>query len=230
MPPSLALTPTSLAWTLPSIVNGVDAIKSGSVTFLGQSVTSLDFSAVTDYDAVASVLQTALRATSETDLDQVEVAYDSTASAFVVTIPLDSTDGTATSVSAAFTGDDSDELGLDTATIVNGVDAIRSGSVTFLETDITGLDFGSVTTYDGVAGVLQTALRGASIEGLDEVEVVYQDAVFVVTIPLDSDGVAKAVATAFTGDTADELGLDSATIVDGLDVIKQAVSPSFRRR
>ena len=200
-----------------TIVDGVDAIKSGSVAFLGQTVTSLDFSAVTDYDAVASTLQTALRATSETDLDQVEVAYDGTV--FVVTLPLSST-GTATTVDTAFTGDNSDELGLDTATIVDGVDAIRSGSVTFLGTDITGLDFGSATTYDGVAGVLQTALRGASIEGLDEVEVVYQDGAFMVTIPLDSQGVATAVATAFTGDTADELGLDSTTIVDGLDVIK----------
>ena len=85
-----------------------------------------DFSGVTDYDEVASVLQTALRATSSTDLDNAEVTYDSTASAFVVTLPLDSS-GVVPTASAAFTGDESDELGLDTATIVNGVDAISPG-------------------------------------------------------------------------------------------------------
>ena len=69
-----------------------------------------------------------------------EVAYDSTASAFVLTIPLDIS-GAATSVSAAFTGDDADELGLDTATIVNGVDAITNGTTTFLSETVTGLDF-----------------------------------------------------------------------------------------
>ena len=192
----------------------LQGITSGTVTFLGQTLTGLDFSSDSDLDAVASTLQTALRATSETDLDQVEVAYDSTASAFVVTIPLDS-DGEAISVSAAFTGDDSDELGLDTATMVDGVDAIRSGSITFLETDVTGLDFGSSTTYEGVAGVLQTALRGASIEGLDEVTAEYVNGAFAITVPLDGEGSPVEVSGAFTGETADELGLDAVTITPG---------------
>ena len=203
-----------------TIVDGVSAIQSGSVTFLSETVTGLDFSDVTDYDDVASVLQTALRATSSTDLDNMEVAYDSTASAFVVTIPLDSS-GAATSVSAAFTGTESDELGLDTATIVNGVDAIVSGSVTFLSETVTGLDFSDVTDYDGVAAVVQTALRATSATSLDEVEVDYDStaAAFVVTIPLESTGAATSVSAAFTGDDADELGLDTATIVNGVDAI-----------
>ncbi len=203
-----------------TIVNGVDAITNGTITFLSETVTGLDFSDVTDYDGVAAVLQTALRATSETDLDQVEVAYDSTASAFVVTIPLDS-NGAATSVSAAFTGSESDELGLDTATIVNGVDAITNGTITFLSETVTGLDFSDVTDYDGVAAVLQTALRATSETDLDQVEVAYDSAAsaFVVTLPLDSSGVVPTASAAFTGDDADELGLDTATIVNGVDAI-----------
>ena len=151
----------------------LQGITSGTVTFLGQTLTGLDFSSDTDLDGVASTLQAALRATSETDLDQVEVVYDSTASAFVVTLPLDSSTGVVPTVSVAFTGDDADELGLDTATIVNGVDAIVSGTVTFLSQTVTGLDFSAVTDYDGVAAVLQTGLRGTSETDLDNVEVAY---------------------------------------------------------
>ena len=203
-----------------TIVNGVDAIVSGTVTFLGQTVTGLDFSSVTDYDGVGSVLQTALRATSATDLDNVEVAYDSAASAFVVTLPLDSSTGVVPTASAAFTGDDSDELGLDTATIVNGVDAIVSGTVTFLSQTVTGLDFSAVTDLDDVASVLQTALRATSATSLDEVEVVYDGSAFVVTLPLDSSGVVPTASAAFTGTESDELGLDTATIVNGVDAIQ----------
>ena len=204
-----------------TIVNGVDAITSGTVTFLSETVTGLDFSGVTDYDGVASVLQTALRATSSTDLDNAEVDYDSAASAFVVTLPLDSS-GVVPTASAAFTGTESDELGLDTATIVNGVDAIQSGSVTFLGQTVTGLDFSAVTDLDEVASVLQTELRGATGTTLDAVEVDYDSdaSVFVVIIPLDSQGAATSVSAAFTGDTADELGLDTATIVDGVSAIQ----------
>ena len=203
-----------------TIVDGVDAIVSGTVTFLGQTVTGLDFSSVTDYDDVASTLQTALRATSATDLDNVEVAYDSAASAFVVTLPLDSSTGVVPTASAAFTGDDADELGLDTATIVNGVDAIVSGTVTFLSQTVTGLDFSAVTDLDDVASVLQTALRATSATSLDEVEVVYDGSAFVVTLPLDSSGVVPTASAAFTGTESDELGLDTATIVNGVDAIQ----------
>ncbi len=202
-----------------TIVNGVDAIVSGSVTFLSETVTGLDFSSVTDYDGVASVLQTALRAISSTDLDNVEIVYDSAASVFVVTIPLAS-NGAATSVSAAFTGSESDELGLDTATIVNGVDAIQSGSVTLLDETFSSLDFSAVTDYDDVASVLQDALRAASVTALASVEVAYQGGVFVVIIPLDSQGAATSVSGAFAGDDADELGLDTAAIVDGVSAIQ----------
>ena len=202
-----------------TIVNGVDSIQSGTVTFLGQTVTGLDFSAVTDLAGVASVLQSALRAISSTDLDNVEVVYDSAASVFVVTIPLAS-NGAATSVSAAFTGSESDELGLDTATIVDDVSAIQSGSVTLLGETFSGLDFGAVTDYDDVASVLQDALRAASVAALASVEVAYQGGVFVVIIPLDSQGAATSVSAAFTGTESDELGLDTATIVDGVSAIQ----------
>ena len=197
----------------------LQGITSGTVTFLSETVTGLDFSGDTDLDGVASTLQTALRATSSTDLDSVEVSYDSTASAFVVTLPLDSSTGVVPTASAAFTGTESDELGLDTATIVNGVDAITSGTVTFLSQTVTGLDFSGVTDYDGVAAVVQTALRGTSATSLDEVEVAYDESAFVVTLPLDSSGAATSVSAAFTGDDADELGLDTATIVNGVDAI-----------
>ena len=197
----------------------LQGITAGTVTFLSQTLTGLDFSGDTDLDGVASTLQTALRATSSTDLDNAEVTYDSTASAFVVTLPLDSSSGVVPTASAAFTGDDANELGLDTATIVNGVDAIVSGTVTFLSQTLTGLDFSAVTDYDGVASVLQTALRATSATSLDEVEVVYDGSVFVVTLPLDSDGAATSVSAAFTGDDADDLGLDTATIVNGVDAI-----------
>ena len=197
----------------------LQGITSGTVTFLGQTVTGLDFSSDTDLDGVASTLQTALRATSSTDLDNVEVAYDSTASAFVVTLPLDSSTGVVPTASAAFTGTESDELGLDTATIVNGVDAIVSGTVTFLSQTVTSLDFSSVTDYDGVASTLQTALRATSSTDLDNVEVTHDGAAFVVTLPLDSSGVVPTASAAFTGDDADELGLDTATIVNGVDAI-----------
>ena len=199
----------------------LQGITNGTVTFLSQTLTGLDFSGDTDLDGVASTLQTALRATSSTDLDNVEVTYDSAASAFVVTLPLDSSTGVVPTVSAAFTGDDADELGLDTATIVNGVDAIVSGSVTFLSETVTGLDFSSVTDLDDVASVLQTALREATGTTLDAVEVAYDSdaSAFVVTIPLAADGSATAVTAAFTGATADEVGLDTVTIEDGIDTI-----------
>ena len=191
----------------------LQGITSGSVTFLSQTVTGLDFSSDTDLDGVASTLQTALRATSSTDLDNVEVTHD--VAGFVVTLPLDSSTGVVPIASAAFTGTESDELGLDTATIVNGVDAIVSGSVTFLSQTLTGLDFSAVTDYDGVATVVKGALRGTSSADLDQVEVAYVDGGFVITIPLDADGNPIVVSGAVTGDTADELGLDTVDTVQG---------------
>ena len=195
-----------------STLTTLQGITSGSVTFLGQTLTGLDFSSDNDLDGVASTLQTALRATSSTDLDNVEVTHDG--AGFVVTLPLDSS-GVVPTASAAFTGTESDELGLDTATIVNGVDAIVSGSVTFLSETLTGLDFSSVTDYDDVATVVKGALRGASETDLDQVEVAYVDGGFVITIPLDADGNPIVVSGAVTGDTADELGLDTVDTLQG---------------
>lgn len=191
----------------------LQAISSGTVIFLGQTASSLDFSGATDLDGVASLLQTALRDTGASDLTDVEVIHDGTV--FVVTLPLDSTTGTATTVSAAFTGDSSDELGLHTATIADGVDAIKNGNITLLGETVAGLDFSGVTTYEGVAGVLQTALQGSAVAGLGQAQVAYRDAGFVVTIPLDGDGNPVLVTGAFGGDTADELGLDSVQTVQG---------------
>ena len=196
-----------------STLTTLQAITNGTVTFLGQTITGLDFSGDADLDGVASTLQTALRATSAASLDDVEVAYDG--GAFVLTIPLDSNTGVVPTVSAAFTGTESDELGLDTATIVNGVDAIRSGTITLHGATASGLDFGAVTDYDGVATVVKGALRGASETDLDQVEVAYVDGGFVITIPLDADGNPIVVSGAVTGDTADELGLDTVDTVQG---------------
>ena len=191
----------------------LQAITNGTVTFLGQTITGLDFSGDNDLDGVASTLQTALRATSAASLDDVEVAYDG--GAFVLTIPLDSNTGVVPTVSAAFTGTESDELGLDTATIVNGVDAIRSGAITLHGATASGLDFGTVASYDGVASTLQAGLRGTSETDLDQVEVSYVDGAFVITVPLDEDGNPIVVSGAVTGDTADELGLDTVDTVQG---------------
>ncbi len=191
----------------------LQAITNGTVTFLGQTITGLDFSGDNDLDGVASTLQTTLRATSAASLDDVEVAYDE--GAFVLTIPLDSNTGVVPTVSAAFTGTESDELGLDTATIVNGVDAIRSGTITLHGATASGLDFGAVASYDDVATVVKGALRGASETDLDQVEVAYVDGGFVITIPLDADGNPIVVSGAVTGDTADELGLDTVDTVQG---------------
>ena len=141
-----------------------------------------------------------------------EVTHDG--AAFVVTLPLDS-DGAVTTASTAFTGDNADELGLDTATIVDGVDAIRSGTITLHGATASGLDFGAVASYDGVATVVKGALRGTSSADLDQVEVAYVDGGFVITIPLDADGNPIVVSGAVTGDTADELGLDTVDTVQG---------------
>ena len=196
-----------------STLTTLQGITSGTVTFLGQTVTGLDFSSDTDLDGVASTLQMALRATSSTDLDNVEVTHD--AAGFVVTLPLDSSTGVVPTANAAFTGTESDELGLDTATIVNGVDAIRGGTITLHGATASGLDFGAVASYDGVATVVKGALRGTSSADLDQVEVAYVDGGFVITIPLDADGNPIVVSGAVTGDTADELGLDTVDTVQG---------------
>ena len=204
----------------------LQGITNGTVTFLSQTLTGLDFSSDNDLDGVASTLQTALRATSSTDLDNVEVTHD--AAGFVVTLPLDSSTGVVPTVSATFTGTESDELGLDTATIVNGVDAIRSGTITLHGATASGLDFGAVTDYDEVATTLQAGLRGTSETDLDQVEVSYVDGAFVITIPLDADGNPIVVSGAVTGDTADELGLDTVDRVQGSVTIQDDIELTER--
>ena len=112
-----------------------------------------------------------------------------------------------------------DEVGLDTVTIEDGIDTITAGSVTFHGASLTGLDFSSVAGYDDVAAVVQNALRGSSVATLDAVEVEHDGSQFVLTLPLGLDGFATEVTEAFTGDTADELGLDTVDITAGVDGI-----------
>ena len=98
------------------------------------------------------------------------------------------------------------------------MDAIKSGTITLHGATASGLDFGAVTDYDDVATVVKVvkgALRGASETDLDQVEVAYVDGGFVITIPLDADGNPIVVSGAVTGDTADELGLDTVDTVQG---------------
>lgn len=95
----------------------LQAVTRGSVTLHEATASRIDFSSDNDLDGVASTLQTALRATSETDLDEVEVAYID--DAFVITVPLDS-DGDPITVDGAATGNTADWLGLDTVDTVQG--------------------------------------------------------------------------------------------------------------
>ena len=105
--------------------------------------------------------------------------------------------------------------GTGTVASLTTFNGITSGSVTLLGQTASGLDFYNETDYDGVASVVQTGLRGTSEEDLDEVEVAYVDDTFVITIPLDDDGDPVTVTGALTGDTADELGLDTVSTVQG---------------
>ena len=207
--------PTVLTGGTHSDLATLQNITDGTVTFLSQQVTGLDFSGASDLDGVATLLQEALRGTSSTDLDDVEVTHDG--DVFVVTLPLDPTTGAATSVGSAFSGDHADELGLDSAnaTIADGVSAIKSGAITLHGAAASALDFSAVESYDEVAAVVQNALRGASETDLDQVQVAYVDGAFVITVPLDSDGNPIEVSGAVTGDTTDELGLDSVDTVQG---------------
>ena len=125
--PSVAAQDLRFGFAAPTVVTGTGTVASlatlqgvtnGSVTFLDETASGLDFSGASDYAGVASALQTALRATSATELDAVEVEYNSDASAFVVTIPV-AADGSVTDVDDPFTGTTADELGLDTADIVD---------------------------------------------------------------------------------------------------------------
>ena len=94
------------------------------MTFLGATASGITFASAADMDGVATLLQAALRGTSEASLDAVEVVHDGTQ--FVITLPL-SSDGSATEVTAAFTGANADELGLDTVDTTPGIDGIGAG-------------------------------------------------------------------------------------------------------
>ena len=206
----------------------IKAITSGTVTFLGATVFGITFASAADTDGVATILQAALRGTSEAtilqaalrgtseaSLDAVEVVHDGTQ--FVITLPL-SSDGSATEVSDPFTGANADELGLDSVDITAGVDGIGAGSLTWHGSAMP-VDFTGAVSYDDVASTLQTALRAvrtAARTDLRSATVEYDPTGFFrVRLGFDSNTDDPYPITAFMVDSAQEaasaLGLDSAS-------------------
>ena len=181
----------------------LQGITSGNISFGTISITTLDLSAATDLDGVATAVQAALIAAG---LTGIVVTYDT--DHFVVTF----SDGR--TLTDSFSGDAADSLAINTlnAMVVNGTpgfDIITSGSITFQGIVVSGLDFSSDTTFDDIASTLQTAMIAA---GITDVDVTYESNVFLVTF---DDG--RTIVAAFTGDSALSLGLDtdSDTITNG---------------
>ena len=193
----------------------LQAITAGTVTFLGATASGITFASAADMDGVATLLQTALRGTTETSLDAVDVTYDG--SQFVVALPL-GTDGTAVDVSDPFTGASVDELGLDSVDITAGLDGIGAGSLTWHGSSIS-VDFTGAASYDDVASTLQTALRAvraAARADLRSATVEYDPAGFFrVRLGFDLNTDDPYPINAFMVDSAQEaasaLGLDSAS-------------------
>ena len=189
------------------------AITSGTVTFLGATVFGITFASAADMDGVATILQAALRGTSEASLDAVEVVHDGTQ--FVITLPL-SSDGSATEVSDPFTGASADELGLDSVDITAGVDGIGAGSLTWHGSSIS-VDFTGADCYDDVASTLQTSLRAgrtAARADLRSATVEFDPVGFFrVRLGFDSTSGDPYAINGFMADDAQEpasaLGLDS---------------------
>ena len=160
-------------------------------------------------------MQAALRGTSEVSLDAVEVVHDGTQS--VITLPL-SSDGSATEVTAAFTGANAAALGLDTVDITAGVDGIGAGSLTW-HSSAMSVDFTGAVSYDDVASTLQTALRAvrtAARADLRSATVEYDPTGFFrVRLGFDPNTDDPYPITGFMVDSAQEaasaLGLDSAS-------------------
>ena len=193
----------------------LQAITAGTVTFLGATVFGITFASATDLDGVATLLQTALRGTSEASLDAVEVVHDGTQ--FVITLP-QGADGTAVEVTAAFTGANAAALGLDTVDITAGVDGIGAGSLTWHGSAIS-VDFTGADSYDDVASTLQTSLRAvrtAARTDLRSATVEYDPTGFFrVRLGFDPNTDDPYPINAFMVDSAQEaasaLGLDSAS-------------------
>ena len=193
----------------------LQAITAGTVTFLGATVFGITFASATDLDGVATLLQTALRTTSEASLDAVEVVHDGTQ--FVITLP-QGADGTAVEVTAAFTGANAAALGLYTVDITAGVDGIGAGSLTWHGSAIS-VDFTGADSYDDVASTLQTSLRAvrtAARTDLRSATVEYDPTGFFrVRLGFDPNTDDPYPINAFMVDSAQEaasaLGLDSAS-------------------
>ena len=191
------------------------AITAGTVTFLGATASGITFASATDMDGVATLLQAALRGTSEASLDEVEVVHDGTQ--FVVTIP-QGADGSAVEVSDPFTGANAAALGLNTVDITAGVGGIGAGSLTWHGSSIS-VDFTGADSYDDVASTLQTGLRAvktAARADLRSATVEYDPAGFFrVWLGFDPNTDDPYPINAFMVDSAQEaasaLGLDSAS-------------------
>ncbi len=88
----------------PAIVNGarlgvlsaIQAVTDGTLVMNGEDVSGLDFSSATSFADVATTLQTTLRATSETNLDQVNVAFNAVSGGFDLTTTTDGNTATLT--------------------------------------------------------------------------------------------------------------------------------------
>ena len=101
----------------PTMVVGGEVTES-TVTALGATTTftiagenvTVDLSAATTLEDTATALQTAIRATSSTDLDDVTVEYSDDLNSFVLTVPLAS--GVVIDLGGLVTGADADALGL----------------------------------------------------------------------------------------------------------------------
>ena len=131
-----------------TVVDGTAA----TLTWGSVSMTGLDFSSATTLEEVASTLQTALRA-ADTQYANATVTYSTSASQFVISVPLNN--GQPVTLATSMTGTAAATLGLDTGTVVDGAAA----TLTWGSVSITGMDFSGATTLARVAEVLQTALR-----------------------------------------------------------------------
>ena len=105
-------------------LEAIQAITAGTVTLNGLTASSLDFSAATDLDDVASTLQTALRGAGDA-LADIEAVYESDTRVLVITLPVSGR--VAPPIDAVPTGTDATTLGLADGTIVAGSDEANLG-------------------------------------------------------------------------------------------------------
>lgn len=94
----------------------IQAISDGSLVINGETVTGLNFGSAGSYADIATTLQAALRATTETDLTLCTVAYQATSTSFLVTSGVTGATSALTVATTAASGTDvSGLLGLSEA-------------------------------------------------------------------------------------------------------------------